>query len=399
MKKVACTGLVIVLAIASMAIADDDEGARRAFFDSEDRAHKFQTPDEIFPSRRLSASPTPLPLPAADLPDDFEVRYEWQGEMYGVEDFNERTLSNALLVLKDGNIVTEIYRNGSMPTTRFMSFSIAKSFTSTIVGMAIEDGYIGGVDELVTKYLPGLIGSAYEGVTIKDALQMTSGVEWDESSYDQSKPVFYHWEKSMVQQRYRYVEAANSLPRAFEPGTTYNYNTLETCLLGWLVENATGRRLTTYMEERLWHPTGMEFDASWILDGPVEIGREMAGGGLAATLRDYGRFGLLMMNRGSTGERQIVSADWVREATTADRDAIAHGSLYEDYPLGYGYQWWLFPDGRFEAQGIFGQLIFVAPDEGIVIVKLSIWPEPWVEEMELESYAFFNAVINALTEI
>lgn len=393
---------LLVPLIASVAVAGNDEEGRRAFFDPENRAHKFQTPDEIFPSRRLSASPTPLPLPRAELPGDFEIRYIWQGQTYGVDEFNERTRSNALLILKDGKIVTEIYRNGSTPETRFISFSTGKSFTSTMVGMAIEDGFIGGVNEQLTKYLPGLIGSAYDGVSIKDALQMSSGVEWDELSYDftdLSKPLNYHWEHSLVQQRYRFVEGANGLPRAFEPGTKYNYNTLETCLLGWLVENTTGRRLTTYMEERLWHPAGMEFDASWSLDGSEEIGREMAGGMLAASLRDYGRFGLLMMNGGRAGNRQIISSNWVQEATTADRDAVAYGSLYEDYPLGYGYQWWLFPDGRFEGQGIYGQLIFVAPDEGVVIVKLSAWPEAWVDEMEFESYTFFDAVINALAEI
>jgi CubicO group peptidase (beta-lactamase class C family) len=384
-----------------MAIAEDDEDLRRAFFEPENRAHKFQAPDEIFPARRLSASSAPLPLPPAELPDGFEIRYEWEGATYGIDDFNERTRSNALLILKNGAIVSEVYLNSSTPETRFISFSTGKSFVSTLVGMAIEDGHIKDVDELLTNYLPGLTGSAYDGVTIRDALQMSSGVAWDELTYDfkdLSKPLNYHWEHSMVRQRYRYVEAANGLPRAYEPGTKFNYNTLETCLLGWLLENASGQRLTTYMEERLWHAAGMEFDASWMLDGPESIGRELAGGMLAAALRDYGRFGLLMMNDGRVGDRHIVSSDWVREATTVDGDAVAYGSLYEDYPLGYGYQWWLFPDGRFEGQGVYGQLIFIAPDEGVVIVKLSAWPEAWVDAMELESYAFFEAVIDALAD-
>lgn len=389
--------LLFVVA-GGVAFAENEE-TRRAFFDPENRAHKFQTPDEIFPGRRLRASPTPLPLPSAELPDDFEIRYEWDGKTYGIGEFNERTRSNALLILKNGKIVAEIYRNGSTPETRFISFSTGKSFTSTMVGLAIEDGYIGGVDEPLTRYLPALVGSAYDGVTIKDALQMSSGVEWDESSYDfsdMSKPINYHWEQSIVQHRYRYVEGANGLSRAHEPGSKYNYNTLETCLLGWLIENATGRRLADYMEKRLWHQAGMEFDAAWLLDGPESIGREVAGGMLAASLRDYGRYGLMMMNEGRVGNKQIVSSDWVKEATTADREAVAYGALYEDYPLGYGYQWWLFPNGHFEAQGIFGQLIFVAPDEGVVIVKLSAWPEAWVDEMEFESYAFFDAVVDAL---
>jgi hypothetical protein len=396
-------GIVVtaVAFIVAPALASDGEQGRRQFVAPEQRAEKFQQPETWFPARRMTASPQPLPLPDFDRPADFEIRYEWQGESYGIDEFNERTQSNALLILKNGRIVVENYRNGSTPQTRFISFSTGKSFTSTLVGMAIEDGYIDSTADALTQYLPALIGSAYDGVTIKDALQMASGVEWDESSYDfadMSKPLNYLWENSVVRQRYRFVEGANALPRAAEPGTKYNYNTLETCLLGWLVENASKRRLATYMEERLWHPAGMEHDAAWLLDGPESIGREMSGGMLAASLRDYGRFGLLMLNEGKAGERQIVSPGWVQEATTPDRAAVDYGVLYEDYPLGYGYQWWLFPGGNFEAQGVYGQLIFVAPKDDVVIVKLSAWPEAWVDDLEAESYAFFEAVIAALAD-
>ena len=397
--KIVKSALLVFAFVFNSASLGEDSDKRRAFLEPEDRVTKFQQPDRIFPHRVSAASPNPMPLPLADLPGDFEIRYEWQGHTYGIDDFNERTNTNALLILKDGKIVREIYRNGSSPETRFISFSTGKSFTSTLVGMAMEDGHIDSVDDPLTKYLPALIGSAYDGVTIKDALQMASGVEWDESSYDfrdMSMPLARHWEMSMVQHRYRYVEGANELPRAHAPGTNFSYNTLETCLLGWLVENATGKRLTTYMEERLWHPAGMEFDAAWMLDGPEEVGRELSGGMLAATLRDYGRYGLLMMNEGRAGDRQVISAEWVQEATTPDREAVAYGNLYEGYPLGYGYQWWLFPNGRFEGQGVYGQFIYVAPAADVVIIKLSHWPEAWVDDAELESYAFFDAAIDAL---
>ena len=391
-----------VMAISFVGAVQADEATRRNFTEAENRPVKYQQPDQIFPSRRATASPNVLPLPQAQVPDDFDVRYEWEGREFGIEEFNERTNTNALLILKDGKVVTEIYRNGAKPDTRFISFSTGKSFVSTLVGMAVEDGFIDSVDDPLTKYLPGLIGSAYDGVSIKDALQMSSGVEWDEAAYDfsdMSLPLTRHWEYSMVQHRYRYVEGANELPRAHEPGTRYNYNTLETCLLGWLVENATGKRLTTYMQERLWHPAGMEFDATWMLDGPEEVGREMAGGMLGAALRDFGRYGLLMMNGGKAGDRQLISSDWVREATTPDRPAVEFGNLYEDYPLGYGYQWWLFPDGRFEGQGVYGQFVFVAPEDDVVIIKLSYWPDAWVDELELETYTFFDAAISAVEDL
>ena len=391
---------LLLLFFVPTALAQD-ERMRRVYVDLADRKYKMQQADQTFPGRKMSASENPLPLPSAGLPNDFDIQYEWEGEIYDINDFNERTHSNALLILKNGAVVTEIYRNGSDPATKFISWSTAKSFTSTMVGLAIEDGYIKSVEDDLSDYLPSLLGSAYEGVSIKHALQMTSGVGWDESSYDfgdLSKPLANQWENSIIQHRYRFIEGANSLVRETEPGSIFNYSTMESSILGWLIENAAAQRLANYMEERLWHQAGMEFDAVWLLDGPSEIGREMAGGMLAASLRDFGRYGLLMLNKGKAGARQVISENWIEEATTPDSAAIDYGALYDGYPLGYGYQWWLFPDGRFEAQGLFGQLIYIAPDENVVIVKLSAWPEGVVEEMEFESYVFFEAVINALKE-
>lgn len=393
--------LCLLIALVASSVFAQEEDMRRSYIDLEDRAYKMQDAIQTFPGRRMSASTNPLPMPTADLPGDFEIHYEWEGESYGIEDFNERTNSNALLILKNGAIVKEIYRNGSEADTKFISWSTAKSFTSTMVGIAVEDGYIDSVEEALTNYLPALLGSAYEGVSIKNTLQMSSGVEWDESSYDfrdLSKPLAYQWENSIVQHRYRFIEGANSLLQSIQPGSKFNYSTMDSSILGWLVENSTGKRLASYMEERLWHPAGMEFDAVWLLDGPEEIGREMAGGMLAASLRDFGRYGLLMLNNGRSGERQVISENWVREATSADEEAVSYGALYEGYPLGYGYQWWLFPDGNFEAQGLFGQLLYIAPEENVVIVKLSAWPEGLVEEMEFESYAFFDAVVSTLKD-
>ncbi len=391
---------LLLLFIVPTALAQD-ERMRRAYIDLADRKYKMQQADQTFPGRRMSASENPLPLPSAGLPNDFDIKYEWEGEIYDINDFNERTHSNALLILKNGAVVKEIYRNGSDPATKFISWSTAKSFTSTMVGLAIEDGYIKSVEDDLSDYLPSLLGSAYEGVSIKHALQMTSGVRWDESSYDfgdLSKPLANQWENSIIQHRYRFIEGANSLVRETEPGSIFNYSTMESSILGWLIENATAKRLANYMEERLWHQAGMEFDAVWLLDGPGEIGREMAGGMLAASLRDFGRYGLLMLSKGKAGARQVISENWIEEATTPDSAAVDYGALYDGYPLGYGYQWWLFPDGRFEAQGLFGQLIYIAPDENVVVVKLSAWPEGVVEEMEFESYVFFEAVINALKD-
>ena len=387
--------LLLLLPLATLA----DESDRRAFFSPDGRVQKFQTAESIYPVRKVNAGPDVWTLPKSSKAGNFSPSYVFGDAKYGIDEFNERTKTNALLVLKDGEIVYERYLNGSKPATRFVSFSTGKSFTSTVVGIAIEEGLIKGVNEPMVRHLPSLTGSAYDGNTFRDALQMVSGVEWDELAYDwadESQPLVRLWNQSYVEQRYRFVEGANTLRRAHPPGQHYNYNTMETSLLGWAVENAANRRFSRYFEEKIWQPAGMEFDAAWILDGPEDIGREMTGGGLLAALRDFGRFGQLMANAGRGNGRQIVSADWVRAATTPDRDAIQYGKLYDGYPLGYGYQWWLFDNGRFEAVGVYGQFIYVAPEENVVIVKLSYWPEAWVEDMEYETYAFFDAVVDAL---
>lgn len=391
--------LLLLCILAMPLTAPADEAGRRAFFEPDHRAVKFQTAEQVFPVRRVSAGKDVWKLPKSPRADGFSVTYEFDGASHDIDAFNERTRSNALLILKDGKIVYERYLNGSKPDTRFISFSMGKSFTSTMIGMALEQGLIGSVNDALTRYLPALTGSSYGGVTIRDALQMVSGVDWDEEAYDWndlSKPLSRLWNESYVEQRYRFVAGANTLPRAYPPGQHYNYSTLETSLLGWIVENVAKERYARFFEDNLWHPAGMEFDAAWVLDGPEDIGREMTAGGLLATLRDFGRFGLLFANGGKANGKQLVSPEWIAAATTPDRPAIQYGHLYEDYPLGYGYQWWLFDNGRFEAQGVYGQLIYVAPAEHVVIVKLSYWPDAWVDDMEAESYAFFQAVIDAL---
>ena len=313
-RTTALTALLLVTTfiIPSMLFAADteEEALRRTFVSPENRAEKFRQPEAYFPHRVAMPGDNVLQLPKSRLADDFEVHYAWEGQWRSIDDFNERTGTNALLILKDGKIVKEIYRNGATPESRFISWSTGKSVISTLVGMAIEDGYIDDVNDLLTKYLPELVGSAYDGVTIRDALQMTSGVEWDEETYsfsDLSKPLNRGWEYSIIKHQYRFVEGANELPRANVPGTKFNYSSMDSSILGWLVEKATKQRVTNYLEKRLWQPAGMEFKASWVIDGPEDIGREMGGGMLAASLRDYGRFGLMMSNRGKLNGVQHVS--------------------------------------------------------------------------------------------
>lgn len=390
--------VVSALTIAQSTCAQENGiESRQAFFAPEDRAKKFQSAEAIFPirvvkagnARKLKKSSQPWTPPD----------YMWNNQPSSFEDFNRRNFTSAILILKADRILHEEYRCGSNEDTRFMSFSAAKSITSTLVGMAIEDGFIRTVDDKLTEYLPALIGSAYADVTIKDALQMMSGVKFEGESFDledESIPFSKAHNESISKHWYRFVEAANGLEKKQPAGEKFDYNTMNPAILGWLVENATRKRLSTYMEERMWKPCGMESNAAWILDGPPEVGREMAGGLFTASLRDYGRFGLLFSNNGKANGKQLISGAWVKAASTADREPIQCGNLYEDYDAGYGYQWWLRPNGQYSAIGVYGQFICIEPKQNIVMVKLSHWPKVYIADLESEVFAFFDAVVRSL---
>lgn len=391
--------IVAVVSASDLYAQSGDIGKRRAFFWPENRAMKFQTAEEAFPSRLVRATNVVWELKRAKLRTPFSSSYAWMGDTYTMEQFFKRTHTTALLILKNDEIIVERYFEGSSNTTRFFSFSSAKSITSTLVGMAIEDGFINNLGDPLTKYLPSLVGSAYENVSIKDALQMLTGVsdrEPDEEWKDKTVTFVKCHQDSIVEHRYRFVEGANGQTRDCPPGTKFNYSSMTTAILGWLVETTTRKRLSTYMEERLWIPAGMEADAVWFLDGPPEIGREMAAGNFAATLKDYGRFGLLALHQGEANGRRILNKEWFRSATIPDRQAVQIGTLWPGSQVGYGFQWWIRENNTFLAEGVYGQFISINPKANVVIVKLSAWPKMIDETLEMECFAFFDAVAKAL---
>jgi CubicO group peptidase (beta-lactamase class C family) len=277
----------------------------------------------------------------------------------------DRTYTNALIVMKGGRIVTELYRNRSSAATHFMGWSMTKTFTSTLVGLALQEGRIHSLDDGLVQYLPELKGGAYNGVTIRQTLQMKSGVAYEER-YDGAPSIASDsHELALMQNVRRFVEPALTIGRAHAPGTVFEYKTLDTAVLGWLVERVTDRPIAHYMAEKLWEPLGMEADGFFIMDGPPGVGREFTGAGFNAVARDYARFGQMILNKGLANGRQIVPAAWIAQATQpADPEA----------PMGgYGYQWWT-AGGRYFALGLEGQYIFIDPAHETVIVKLSYFP-------------------------
>src|SRR6266853_4468758 len=271
----------------------------------------FRNIERLFPTRTVRRGTHVYPLPQSGAPLK-GVGFTSAGKKYDMYDYMSLNRVSGLLILKNGKIAFERYELGNNQTTRWMSMSVVKSITSTLVGVAIKDGHIKSTDDAVTKYLPTLAGSAYEGVTIRNLLQMASGVKWDETYTNPASDRRHMLELQISQKPGGVLELMAKLPRAAEPGTRWNYSTGETHVVGALVRAAVGKPVANYLSERIWAKFGMESDATWWLESPN--GLEVGGSGLSATLRDYGRLGLFLLGGGKAGGEQVLPEDWVREA-------------------------------------------------------------------------------------
>lgn len=388
---------------ASVALAAEDSRwltptmitARAHMFEPALNYMTFQHMDQMFATRTVAAGSDVWELPSK--PMSIEGEFTVGDKTLDLEGYLEATATNALVVVKDGNIVYERYRNESDENTRFLTFSVAKSYVSTLIGLALADGAIKSLDDKVTDYLPEMEGTGYDGPTIRDLLRMRSGVEWLEVyKFGSDTQLTQVHDNSLVAYKYRWCDyAANeSKPGANEPGEAFNYATLDTSVLGCILERAVGTTGSEYMSEKLWKPAGMESDAYWIMDGPDSVGREFYGAGLNATARDHARFGLMFLNGGVADGKQVVPAEWVKEATVPDEgyEPIAPGE-----GLGYQYQWWTFADSdAYAAMGLHHQYIYIDPKNDLVIVKVSHTPEP--VGRDAENVGFFNQVAEILGE-
>ncbi|WP_188237127.1 serine hydrolase domain-containing protein [Sphingopyxis sp. LK2115] len=280
-------------------------------------------------------------------------------------DAHMATQRNAgLIIVQDGKVRLEKYALGYGAAGRWTSFSVAKSFTSTLVGAAVKDGYIKSLDDKVTAYIPGLKGSAYDDVSVRALLTMTSGVKWNEDYTDPKSDVAQFNLQRPVAGEDITVSYMKRLPREAPAGSKWVYKTGETNLIGVLVSSATGKTLSEYLSEKVWKPFGMEQDAVWML-GPT--GHEISGCCISASLKDYARFGQFILNGGVAGGVKVLPDDWLASATTKQAGIDIPGR-------GYGYQWWTNDDGSFAAQGIFGQGIFIDPKRRLVIASNGNWP-------------------------
>ena len=343
----------------------------------------FRNMDTLFTTRKVPRSGPVWRLERADRPLDFT--YAHDGRSYTPEQFLDRTYTDALLVMKDGRIVYENYRNNSDERTRFMGWSMTKSLVSLMVGVALEEGRIESLDDPIDRYLAELKGGGYEGVTIRQILQMRSGVDYEER-YDFANPgiAASNHINALVKNVSRFADPARTIERAHAPGETFAYKTIDTAVLGWLLERVTGTTVSAFMARALWEPLGAEQDGFFIMDGPPGVGREFTGAGFNATLRDYARVGLMMLDGGKANGRQVVPAEWVVLSTLPTTDSSRRERD------GYGMQWWTFGETAYSAVGLQGQFIYVDPATRTVVVKLSHFP-PGDDAPSAETAAFMAA--------
>lgn len=347
---------------------------------------------EWFPTRPLSKSSTPRHLD--QLPGGLPpLEIHSNDRIFDLYDYMATNQVCGLVVLKNGKLAFETYQRGIAPDTLWNSASIAKSFASTLVGMALAEGAIASLDDPLSMYLD-LGDSPYSRVTILQLLQMTSGVRWNETYRDpasarrQLLDVQKSWTTGGI------VAFMTKQPAEVPPGTRSQYNTGESYLVSAVLEAATGENMVDYMSDRLWSKIGMEYDARWWTESETG-GMGISGSGMNAALRDYARFGQFFLEQGKLGDRALLPDGWTKQATTP----FAIGS--KTFP--YGYMWWI-PElddpilsGSFQAEGIYGQYIHVNPAEELVVVLACARAKPSEKDrLEINDDAFFAAIARAL---
>lgn len=366
--------------------ADEDIGTVREIYDGrlypDIQVNTFRNIDRLFPTRTVPRGPAASNLPYGE-PGLDGFWFEHDGQRYDLFDVLSLNRVSGLLVVHDEHVVFEKYLLGNDETTRWMSMSVVKSMTATLIGAAIHDGHIRSIDDPIVDYLPRFEGTAYDGVTVRHILQMTSGVAWNETYTDPASDRRRMLEAQIGQQPGDILDLMGSLPRVAEPGTRWNYSTGETHVAGALVAAATGMHVADYLSEKIWVPAGMEADANWWLESPD--GLEVGGSGLSATLRDYARFGLVLLNDGVINGERMLPEGWMEEAGSRK---VVDGEEIE-----YGYMLWPLHDRSYAAIGIFGQFVFVDPDRDLVVAMWSAQPKP-LGKHGVDEYAFLEALSN-----
>lgn len=338
----------------------------------EQRDDRFAHMDRVFPVHRVARGGNVRLLPAGKpLLPEAQI-----GDLMRAEHLA------GVLILQDGRVRNERYGLGLTAAGHWTSFSMTKAVTDTLVGVALRQGKLRSLDDGVTVYLPEMKGSAYDGVTVRQLMTMTSGVRWNENYTSADADNVRLYTTAVAPGKDATVEYMRTLTRAAAPGSVWHYNTGETDLLGVLLRRATWKTLAMQLSAAIWNHAGMEHDATWIANDAGPAGEEFGGSGLSASLRDFGRLGLWVMGGGGSQ----VPDGWFAEATKSQ--VKAGGAAY-------GYGWWPQPDGSFAALGIFGQSILIDPQRKLVVVMLGDWDQATGSEHSKVRAAFWHTVQKA----
>jgi len=314
--------------------------------------------------------------------------YTFQGRRYSLNEYFKRNFVTGFLVLRDDQIIIEKYFHEADRNSRFVSQSLSKSIVSILVGAAVEEGAIKSIDDPVATYLPYLSESGYRNVTVKNLLQMSTGVRYSED-YGDPKSEAALLGAALLTGNPSFQDYAQSIqPTSTPAGTKFEYQSVNTQVLGLLLEKVTGKRLNEYTQEKLWKKIGSQSDA-FFYESPKQPDT-CAFACFNATLRDYARIGLMMLQGGALGEQRVVSSKWVKDSTTPDAPYLKP----RPGGLGYAYQWWIpsGKDGVYMGLGIYGQCIYVNPTHHVVIVQTSAWPSPESMPLEVEQGEVFEKI-------
>lgn len=348
------------------------------FWDDATRADRFRRMEDFFAGIEVAPAGKTRALPPGTAFDAPTVA--------ALDSYLAQRQAAGIMVLQDGRVRYERYGLGLRPEQRWTSFSVAKSFTSTLLGAALKDGFVASMDDPVTKYLPKLAGTAYDGVSVEQLATMTSGVKWNEDYTDPASDVARMLQVAPVAGESQAITYARTLTREVPAGRKWVYKTLETNLIGDLVAAATGRSLAAYAKSKIVDPAGFAGGLFWMSD---LTGGNIGGCCLSLQLADYARMGQFALE----GGQPSVPAGWFASAGAPQVD---FGSANPAGPgFGYGYQWWAYPRGNYGAQGIFGQSITIVPEHRMVIAIVSNWPRATANEYSAARLALIDRLIAA----
>ncbi|MCG3189067.1 MAG: hypothetical protein LKCHEGNO_01310 [Burkholderiaceae bacterium] len=356
------------------------EASEFLFWPPSSQVWGYRIVDRLFATRTIERGVSTRVLPYGVA---IEPHYRAGEQSLDVADFMRRNHVAGLLVLRQGQIVLERYGLGLRAADRWSTMSTVKSMTAMLVGAAVNDGAISSLDDSVVRYLPTLRGSAYDDVTVRHLLTMSSGTRWVENYSDPQSDV-NRYSKSLANKVPGGVlQMMRLLPRDHEPGEVFHYNTGDTYLLGALVCAATKKSLAVYMSEKIWRPCGMEFDAFYTLES--EGGQEIGGSRAGMALRDFARFGEFVLKDGVIDGIRVLPEGWVDTASQSHY-AVVEPQFRRYGVSGYGYSWWIGADGAMNAIGHAGQRIHIDRRNELVVVVLSALPQPpYATERDAES--------------